>query len=75
MRAATGEVIGLVTVGDRSIPWRAGLTVADIAQALGLSEAYLLADLDGKLVWQRDWAGTVVADGTTLRFQSVVGGG
>jgi sulfur carrier protein ThiS len=65
----------MVTVGDRSIPWRAGLTVADIARALNLSDAYLLADLDGKLVWRRDWAGTLVVDGATLRFQSVVGGG
>jgi sulfur carrier protein ThiS len=65
----------MVTVGDRSIPWRVGLTVADIAHAVGLSEAYLLADLGGKLVLRPDWANTVVADGATLRFQSAVGGG
>jgi sulfur carrier protein ThiS len=72
--AFAGEV-GMVSVGDRSLTWREGLTVMDILKELGLPEGYPLADIDGRFVWKKDWEVTVVPDGANVRFHWVIGGG
>ena len=64
-----------VTVGDQSVAWRASLTLAAIVWELGLSQEYALADLEGKLVWKKDWETTAVPDGAKIRFHGIVAGG
>jgi sulfur carrier protein ThiS len=65
----------MVTVGDRRVPWREGLTVQDIVRELALPESYPLANIDGKFVWKKDWEVTAVPDGARVRFHWVIGGG
>jgi sulfur carrier protein ThiS len=66
---------GTVMVGDKTVPWREGLTVSDIVRELGLPESYPLADVDGRFVWKREWEETTVADGAKVRFHWIIGGG
>ena len=41
----------MITVGDRIIPWREGLTQADIAREIDLTDRYTCASVGGKIVW------------------------
>ena len=65
----------MIVVGDKSLPWREGLTVLDIVRELGLPQDHPLADVDGKFVWRKDWEVTRVPDGAKVRFHWVLGGG
>jgi aldehyde:ferredoxin oxidoreductase len=65
----------MVTVGDKRIPWREGLTVMDVVRELGLPESYPLADIGGRFVWKRDWEITAVPGGVNVRFHWIIGGG
>jgi sulfur carrier protein ThiS len=65
----------MITVGDKTLPWREGLTLADIAQELDLPEGYAYASLAGKLIWKKDWAITTVPDGAKIRFRGIIAGG
>jgi sulfur carrier protein ThiS len=65
----------MITVGDRSLPWREGLSLADIARELDLPADYAYASIDGKLIWKKDWTTTVVPDGAKIRFRGIIAGG
>jgi sulfur carrier protein ThiS len=65
----------VITVGDKSLPWREGLTLADIARELDLPEDYAYASLAGKLIWKVNWATTAVPDGAKIRFRGIIAGG
>jgi sulfur carrier protein ThiS len=65
----------MITVGDKIIPWREGLTVMDVFRELHLPEGYPLADIDGRFVWRRDWDCTMVPDEARVQFHWVIGGG
>jgi sulfur carrier protein ThiS len=65
----------VITVGDKSLPWREGLTLANVARELNFPEGYAYASLDGKLVWKKDWAATIVPDGARIRFHGIIAGG
>ena len=65
----------MITVGDKAIPWREALTLADIVRELDLSESYAYANLDGKLIWKKDWATITVPDGARVRFHGIIAGG
>ena len=66
---------GMITVGDKSLPWREGLTLADVVRELDLQEGYAYASLNGKLIWKKDWAITTVPDGAKIRFCGIIAGG
>ena len=65
----------MITVGDMSLPWREGLTLADIVRELDLPEDYAYASLAGKLIWKKAWETTVVPDGAKIRFRGIIAGG
>jgi sulfur carrier protein ThiS len=65
----------VITVGDKSLPWREGLTLADIVRELDLPEDHAYASLAGKLIWKKDWAITTVPDGAKIRFREIIAGG
>jgi sulfur carrier protein ThiS len=65
----------MITVGDKSLPWREGLTLADIVRELDLPEEYACASFAGKLIWKKDWATTAVPDGAKIHFRGIVAGG
>jgi len=65
----------MITVGDRTLPWRERLTLADIARELDLPDSYAYASVAGKIVWKKDWATTIVPDETKIRFRGIVAGG
>jgi sulfur carrier protein ThiS len=65
----------MITVGDKTLPWQEGLTLADIVRELDLPGGYAYASLDGKLIWKKDWATTPVPDGAKIRFRGIIAGG
>jgi sulfur carrier protein ThiS len=65
----------MITVGDKSIPWREGLTLTDIVRELDLPADHAYASIDGKLIWKKDWATTAVPDGAKIRFRGIIAGG
>ena len=65
----------MITVGDKLLPWREGLTLADVVRELDLQEGYAYASLNGKLIWKKDWAITAVPDGAKIRFRGIIAGG
>ena len=66
---------GVITVGDKALPWREGLTLADIVRELDLPADYAYASIAGKLIWKKDWATTVVPDRAKIRFHGIIAGG
>jgi len=65
----------VITVGAKALPWREGLTLADIVRELDLPEGYAYASLAGKLIWKKDWAAAAVPDGAKIRFHGFIAGG
>ena len=65
----------MITVGDKAVHWREGLTLAEIVREFDLPEGYAYASLNGKLVWKKDWATTTVPDGAKIRFRGIIAGG
>jgi len=65
----------VVTVGDATVCWHEGLSLADILRELGLPEGYPLAEIDGTPVWKQDWDAAAVPDGARVRFHWMIGGG
>ena len=65
----------MITVGEQVLPWREGLTLADIFRELHFPEGYVCASLEAKLIWKREWASTDVPDGAKVRFRGIIAGG
>jgi sulfur carrier protein ThiS len=65
----------MITIGDRTLAWHVGMTLAEVARELDLPESYAYASLAGKIIWKKDWATTVVPDGAHIRFRGIVAGG
>ena len=65
----------MITVGDKALPWREGLTLADVVRELDLPEGYAYASLNGKFVWKKEWETTTVPDRAKIRFHGIIAGG
>jgi len=65
----------VITVGDKSLPWQEGLTLADVVRELNLPEDFAYASLAGKLIWKKDWAAAAVPDGAKICFHGIIAGG
>jgi thiamine biosynthesis protein ThiS len=65
----------VITVGNREMPWTTGMTVADVVKSLGTTGVAFLVDVDGKVVWEKDWQLTVLADGARVRIRPLMIGG
>jgi thiamine biosynthesis protein ThiS len=65
----------VITVGNREMPWTAGMTVADVLERLGTTGVAFLVDVDGKILWEKDWKLTVLPDGARMRVHPMMGGG
>ena len=57
------------------MPWTPGMTVADVVKNLGRADVAFLVDVDGKVVWEKDWQLTVLPDGARVRVRPMMVGG
>ncbi len=57
------------------VPWRPGLTVQDVLDALKFSFRMIVVKLDGQVVLRRNFATTLVPDGTEMQAIHLISGG
>ncbi len=55
--------------------WHEGLTVAEVARALGYDLPAAIARLNGRSVPRQEWSATPVPDGAVLDVQVLMAGG
>jgi thiamine biosynthesis protein ThiS len=65
----------MVSLGDRDIPWQAGLTVATLLAELQDGHRYVVVKLNGKLVSRPHFASTPVPDGSRVTPIPMIAGG
>jgi thiamine biosynthesis protein ThiS len=65
----------MVSLGDRDIPWQAGLTVATLLAELQDGHRYAVVKLNGKLVSRPHFASTPVPDGSRVTPIPMIAGG
>ncbi len=57
------------------VPWRPGLTVQDVLDALKFSFRMIVVKINGQVVLRKDFATTPVPDGTEMQAIHLIGGG
>jgi thiamine biosynthesis protein ThiS len=66
----------MVTVNSRDqVPWRDGLTVQDVLDAMRYNYALITVHVNGELVERDDFATTLVPDGADLQAIHLAHGG
>jgi thiamine biosynthesis protein ThiS len=65
----------VIFIGERDIPWTPGMTVADVMRNQRKADLGFVLEVDGKVVWQKDWELTHLADGSRLRIRPLMVGG
>lgn len=65
----------MVTVGEQSIAWREGMTVASLLATLQDGHIYAVVKLDGKLVSRPRFETTPVPDGARIIPIPMIAGG
>ena len=65
----------MVTVGERSIAWQAGMTVASLLAMVDAGHSFAVVKLDGKLVSRPHFATTPVHDGARIDPIPMIAGG
>jgi sulfur carrier protein ThiS len=65
----------MIRVDGRDLPWREGITVADVLHDLNDGYPYAVARIHGRLVVARDFKVTQVPDGTEVFLIPMIAGG
>lgn len=65
----------MIKVGDREIPWREGMTVADLIRALDDPYPYAVVRINGKTVSRPNFEKTLVPDQSEVFLIPMVAGG
>ena len=65
----------MVTVDDRDVPWREGLTLDTLLAELEDDHRYAVVKLNGKLVSRPHFATTTVPDGSRVNPIPMIAGG
>lgn len=65
----------MILVQGRKIPWRQGMTIADVLEELGDSYPYAVVRIDNKIYCGPDFHTTPVPDGSEVFLIPIVAGG
>ena len=65
----------MVKVDGRELPWREGMTVADLLRELGDPYPYAVARIDDKLIARHNFEGVVVPEDSEVFFIPLIVGG
>ncbi len=65
----------MITARGKPMEWHEGLTVAEVARALGYDLPAAIARLNGRSVPRQQWSVTSVPDGAVLDVQVLMAGG
>ncbi|MFO7784405.1 MAG: sulfur carrier protein ThiS [Thermodesulfobacteriota bacterium] len=65
----------MILVQGRKLPWRQGMTVSDLLDALGDPYPYAVVRIDNKIICGPDFEKTPVPDGAEVFLVPIVAGG
>lgn len=66
----------MIRVNDQyDLPWRPGMTVQDVLDALKFSFRMIVVKVNGQVVLRRDFATTPVPDGAEMQAIHMISGG
>lgn len=65
----------MIKVKDRNIPWREGMTVADLIRELDDPYPYVVVVMNGKTVTEPNFGSTNVPDHCEVRLIPMIVGG
>ncbi len=65
----------MVTIGKEKVPWREGLTIAQVLAALDDDYEYAVVRINGKPVCKPDFANTPIADNSEIIPIPMIAGG
>jgi len=65
----------VIRIRDRMIPWRKGMTVADLLRELDDPYPYAVVIIDGRTVTRPNFENTPVPDDSEVRLIPMVAGG
>lgn len=65
----------MITVGEEKIPWQAGMTVAQVLEALNDGHSYAVVRINGKLVSRPNFENTPVPDNAQIILIPMIAGG
>jgi thiamine biosynthesis protein ThiS len=65
----------MITIGEKQFPWAEGMTVADVARRLSITNPSVMLEVNGKVIWHKDWAKTPLADGSIVKVRPIMSGG
>ena len=66
---------GTIQVNDRTVDWRAGMTITDVLKACDYVFPMLVVNLNGRLVKKANYDKTEVPDGAEVKVVHLVSGG
>jgi len=68
--------MGTIRVNNQyDVPWRPGLTVQDVLDALNFTFRMIVVKVDGQVALRADWATTEVPDGAEMQAIHLISGG
>jgi thiamine biosynthesis protein ThiS len=65
----------MITVDERQVPWREGMTVATLLQKIDHGHLYAVVRLNGKLVARPNFETTSVPDRAEIVLLPLIAGG
>lgn len=66
----------MIQVNDRhKVPWREGMTVADVLKEMNYTYHEIIVKVDGELVLKEAYGTTTVPDGADLKAIHLIAGG
>ena len=65
----------MITVSEKSFPWREGMTVADLLEQIGDSHPYAVVRIDDSYVTRPNFENTVIPDNSEVFLIPMIAGG
>lgn len=65
----------MIRIKDKEIPWREGMTLADLIRDLNDPYPYVVVILDGKTVTKPNFESTRISDHSEVRLIPMIAGG
>ncbi len=65
----------MIRLDDREIPWRSGMTVADLLESVEKAERYAVVRVNGHYVSRPHFAATRIPDEAEIRLIPMIAGG
>ncbi len=65
----------MIKIKDESIPWREGMTVADLLKDLDDPRHYAVVKINGKFVSRPDFKKTLIPDNSEIFLIPMISGG